>query len=300
MKVAAFNVKNLGLKKVSDSFVSDHLIQIISRYSVVVILEVVDKDNKAKKMLLEKLNKTSEHSYEMAYSSSLGRDTYKEQFVYFYRRDEVELVKNYQYKDNQPGDEDAFAREPYILHFRCLNTVLKDLVLIPVHTKPEDAKKEVDELYDVVEEIRKEWKIDNIMILGDFNADGRYLSEKKKGSLRICSEPFRWLIDDSVDTTTSNCNDNTYDRIVVYGSDMLKAIVPNSARALNFQKEFSLTDKDALRISDHYPVEVELQVELKTKPESKTKSPNKGPQKNAGAKRKPEQNSEAKTSAKRR
>lgn len=100
----------------------------------------------------------------------------------------------------------------------------------------------------------------------------------------------------------------------MYESDMLTAVVPNSAKALNFQKEFSLTDKDvrficfqglslsdhqnwlnvlilkrypvkifimrlsllskALRISDHYPVEVEL----KTKPEPKTKAktPNKG------------------------
>lgn len=42
----------------------------------------------------------------------------------------------------------------------CVHPVLEDLVLIPVHTKPEDAKKEVDELYDVVEAVRKEWKID--------------------------------------------------------------------------------------------------------------------------------------------
>lgn len=50
------------------------------------------------------------------------------------------------------------------------------------------------------------------MILGDFNADGRYLSKKKKEKIRICSEQFHWLISDDVDTTSSNHNDNTYDR----------------------------------------------------------------------------------------
>lgn len=50
------------------------------------------------------------------------------------------------------------------------------------------------------------------MILGDFNADGRYLSKKKKEKIRICSEKFHWLISDDVDTTSSNHNDNTYDR----------------------------------------------------------------------------------------
>uniref|UniRef100_A0A3B4F201 Deoxyribonuclease gamma-like n=1 Tax=Pundamilia nyererei TaxID=303518 RepID=A0A3B4F201_9CICH len=162
------------------------------------------------------------------------------------------------YEDNQAGDEDAFAREPFILRFDCPTTGLCYLVLIPVHTKPEDTLKELDELHDVVEDIRKKWKNDNIMILGDFNADGRYLSKKKKEKIRICSPSYDWLIDDDVDTTASNNNDNTYDRIVVYGETMSNAIVPNSAKSFNFQQEFKLTDEEALSISDHYPVEVEL------------------------------------------
>lgn len=100
----------------------------------------------------------------------------------------------------------------------------------------------------------------------------------------------------------------------MYESEMMAAIVPDSAKAFNFQKEFSLTDKDvrffcfqrlslsdhqnwlnvlilkrypvmefivrlsllskALRISDHYPVEVELKT--KPEPKTKTKTPNKG------------------------
>ncbi|MEQ2238780.1 hypothetical protein ILYODFUR_036839 [Ilyodon furcidens] len=51
------------------------------------------------------------------------------------------------------------------------------------------------------------------MILGDFNAAGSYLSKKKKKKIRISSPPFYWLIDDNVDTTTSNFNKNTYDRL---------------------------------------------------------------------------------------
>lgn len=43
------------------------------------------------------------------------------------------------------------------LTFLCV-TVVKDLVLIPVHTKPEDSQKELDELHDVVDAIRKKWR----------------------------------------------------------------------------------------------------------------------------------------------
>lgn len=56
------------------------------------------------------------------------------------------------------------------------------------------------------------------MLLGDFNADGRYLSKKKKEKIRICSSSYNWLIDDNVDTTASNKNDNTYDRWHTYST----------------------------------------------------------------------------------
>ncbi len=41
--------------------------------------------------------------------------------------------------------------------FLCIS-VVKDLVLIPVHTKPEDSQKELDELHDVVDAVRKKWR----------------------------------------------------------------------------------------------------------------------------------------------
>lgn len=268
MKIAAFNAKNLGQKKVTDQTVVRHLIKIMSRYSVVVILEVMDKSGKAMDKLLQDLNTSSSnrtHRYSMIASRQLGRDKYKEQFVCFYREADVTLEACHQYEDNQAGDEDAFAREPFILRFSCPTAAVKDLVLIPVHTKPDDSQKELDELHDVVEAVRRRWRTDNIMILGDFNADGRYLSKRKKDTIRFCSAPYHWLIEDDVDTTSSNFNDHTYDRIVVFGQTLLNAIVPGSAKSFNFQKEFKLTDEETLSVSDHYPVEVELKTDHKLK-----------------------------------
>lgn len=45
----------------------------------------------------------------------------------------------------------------------CLNvfvTVLKDIVLIPVHTTPSDSEKELDELYEVFLLVKDKWKTD--------------------------------------------------------------------------------------------------------------------------------------------
>lgn len=55
--------------------------------------------------------------------------------------------------------------------------------------------------------------IQNVMILGDFNADGSYVSDKNMKKICIRSDKnFHWLITDDEDTTASTKNDNTYDR----------------------------------------------------------------------------------------
>lgn len=53
------------------------------------------------------------------------------------------------------------------------------------------------------------------MILGDFNADGAYVTRKEMKGIRIRSDQnFHWLIGDDVDTTANTSNEHTYDRHV--------------------------------------------------------------------------------------
>ncbi|XP_053509397.1 deoxyribonuclease 1 like 4, tandem duplicate 2 isoform X1 [Ictalurus furcatus] len=276
MKIASFNVRRLGSSKLSDESTIKYLIKIVSRYSIIVILEVVDKSGKAMAKFLHKLNSTGnnkKHPYRMAMSSSLGRSLYKEQIACLYRPDQVQLIDTYQYEDNQEGDEDAFSREPFILRFGLPDRMVNEVVLIPVHTKPKDSEKEIDELYDVSMAVRKKWKTNNIMILGDFNADGAYVSKKKMKKIRIrTDEDFHWLIGDDVDTTASLSNDYSYDRIVVYKDDLLNAVVRNSAKPFNFHEAYDLSEEEALQISDHYPVEVSLKKKPVTRPKGHSKA----------------------------
>ncbi|XP_022597934.1 deoxyribonuclease-1-like isoform X1 [Seriola dumerili] len=260
MKIASFNIQKFGKNKVSDPDILKILTKIVSRYDIIVILEVVDISGTSVETFLDALNKSNKrHHYTLKISTRLGRTRYKEQFMFLYRDDMVDLVGSYQFDDETTVGGDVFARDPYILRFRCLNTVLKDLVMIPVHTKPEDSEKELDELYHVFLQVKEKWRTDNVMILGDFNADGSYVSKKEMKDISIRSNKnFHWLIGDDVDTTASTGNNHTYDRIVVYGDDMLQAVVPNSAKPFNFQKAYGLSEEQALKVSDHYPVEVEL------------------------------------------
>ncbi|XP_061910677.1 deoxyribonuclease-1-like 1 [Entelurus aequoreus] len=103
----------------------------------------------------------------------------------------------------------------------------------------------------------------NVMILGDFNADEKCVTHKGMKELRIRSDKnFHWLIGDDVDTTSNTANAHTYNRIVVYGDDVMAAIVPQSAKPFNFHREFSMTVELAQQVSDRYSVEVELSSSL--------------------------------------
>lgn len=261
MKIAAFNIRQLGMEKISKPEVVASIITILLRYDITLIMEVVDKTGKTAAILLDELNKRATNHYSYKLSDRLGRGRYKEQYLFIYRDDIVQLKRTFQYEDMQPGDEDAFSREPFVVQFKSSTTVVQDFVLIPQHTTPTDAVKEIDELYDVVMKVIEKWKTENIMILGDFNADGRYVPQKERKNIRLLEDSnFHWLIGDVVDTTTTLSTDQAYDRIVVYGNTLYQGIVQNSAKPFNFQEALKLSEEQALDISDHYPVEVELKL----------------------------------------
>ncbi|XP_016100728.1 deoxyribonuclease gamma-like [Sinocyclocheilus grahami] len=262
-KICAFNVKSFGDSKSADAKIMNSISRIVSRCDICLLQEVRDQKNKTIPRLLATLNRLNNNDYDSMASERLGRtQTYQEQYVFVYRKSKAKLRNQYQYPDTQKGDVDAFSREPFVVHFQAPKTVAKEFVLIPQHTTPSNATKEIDELYDVFVDIRARWKIENVMFLGDFNAACGYVAKKNRKNIRLFSDPsFIWLIQDNVDTTVKESTDCAYDRIVVHGEPFLRTIEPLSARPFNFPKEFQLTEAEALEVSDHYPIEVVLKTQ---------------------------------------
>lgn len=85
----------------------------------------------------------------------------------------------------------------------------------------------------------------DLLFLGDFNADCNYVRERDWPSVRLrSSEVFKWLIPDSADTTVGN-SDCAYDRIVACGARLRRSLKPQSAAVHNFQEEFGLDQAQA-------------------------------------------------------
>ncbi|XP_013862591.1 uncharacterized protein LOC106516669 [Austrofundulus limnaeus] len=174
----------------------------------------------------------------------------------------LKVKELYQYpklKGDEINETDVFSREPFVVRFHSATTRLKDFVLIGQHTSPKSAMEEMDELFTVVKRISKKWRTDNVMILGDLNAGCGYVTVKGWKSVRLRSDPkFSWLIGDEQDTTVREKTHCAYDRIIMYGQEILSNVVPGSAKPFNFKETFHLTEAEALEVSDHFPVEVDL------------------------------------------
>ncbi|XP_054636780.1 deoxyribonuclease I-like 1-like [Dunckerocampus dactyliophorus] len=263
LKICAFNVQSFGESKANNKKVMGILMKILSRCDLCLIQEVRDSKGRAMQALVKELNRFDiSNSYSYVESERLGRKSYKEQYVYIYRNNVLKVKEQYQYSKLEPegtNDTEVFSREPFIIRFHSPTTLIKDLVLIGQHTSPKTALKEMDELYIVFREIYRKWKTENVMILGDLNAACSYVTIKGWRAVRLRSDPkFVWLIGDEHDTTVREKTHCAYDRIIVRGREIISTIVPGSAQPFNFKETFHLSEEEALEVSDHFPVEVDL------------------------------------------
>ncbi|XP_060930963.1 deoxyribonuclease gamma-like isoform X2 [Limanda limanda] len=259
-RICSYNVEKLNMEKASNYKLVNTLARVVFRCDICLLQDVVDPDGKVEKKLLSTINRESHrfgnYVYKSVSSKGLGRSAGdKRNFVFLYRTETVTVVDKHQYETKPP----TFAREPLAVQFQSRTTLIKDFILVPVHTDPPHAVQEIDRLYDVFQKVSEKWKNKNVMFLGDFQAACAHMTRINKKKIRLFTNSnFTWLIGDKVDTTVSEDTNCAYDRIVVHGKSFLKAVVPMSAKVFDFKKEMYLTKSKVRDLSDHYPVEVEL------------------------------------------
>ncbi|XP_067869088.1 deoxyribonuclease-1-like [Heterodontus francisci] len=261
LKISAFNIQRFGQSKVDDRVTLGILIQILQRYDLITIEEVMEADNSAITELVMELNRSTKLQYNYIISDHLGRSSYREKYAFVYNENILKPIAWYHFDDGcEKCGTDTFIREPFIVHFHSLTTIVKDFVLVAIHTSPSYAVREVDALYDVWADARDHFNTENILILGDYNSACKYVTDSDWPHIRLRQHKnFHWLISDEIDTTVSKYTDCAYDRFVVTTEGLLKTIVPGSVKAFNFQKAFDLPYNTVKEVSDHYPIELELE-----------------------------------------
>ncbi|XP_071479349.1 deoxyribonuclease-1-like [Diadema antillarum] len=249
--IAAFNIQVLGQTKMGKPEVVDVLTQIITRYDMVLIQEIRDAAGTAIVNLLNAVNDYSRHSYAMALGPRVGRTSSKEQYAYFYREDMFSVKDSFTYSDSG----DLFEREPYVVLFGS-TTGVGDFSVIGLHSKPDDAVNELDQMTNVYNSAVSRFGNANSILMGDFNADCNYVTSSEWSQISIWTDTsFDWLIPNSADTTVKSTH-CAYDRIVLAGSSMKRRA--RSAGVFNFHSAYGLSYELAEDVSDHYPVYFKL------------------------------------------
>ncbi|NXD30361.1 DNSL2 protein, partial [Spelaeornis formosus] len=251
LRIGAFNIQAFGDTKMSNREVAEIIIKVLRRYDAVLVQEVRDSDLSAVSQLMEQLNRYKKFSFgKKTRSNVLGQGGGTE------NNTGNNLVKGMGMQVVQIPSESCKLMRAHRMERNYSSGKL--CLQSPTGQAPHDAVAEIDALYDVYLAIINKWGTDNMMFLGDFNADCSYVQPSDWSSIRLrSSDVFKWLIPDSTDTTVGK-SDCAYDRIVVCGNKLKRSIVSSSAGIYNFQRAFQLDQEEALAVSDHYPVEVKL------------------------------------------
>lgn len=188
----------------------------------------------------------------------MGRSTYKEQYAFVYRtKEKISVVTNYTYNDGKEEfHNDLFSREPFVVLFNIPCTEFKNVALVGVHIAPEEAVEEMKHLQKVRDSVSRKLRTSNIILMGDMNADCNFFRESKWQEVPMrMSSNYLWPICDDTDTTVKSTH-CAYDRFIIGGKTLRKAYIPGYAKAYRFDDAFSLSQEEALKVSDHYPVEI--------------------------------------------
>lgn len=259
--VASFNLKSYGDAKAANAAIVQTIARIITRYDIVAVQEIRDADGSAVRDLANAVVAVNA-AYRIVLGERLGRSRYKEQYAIFY--DSSRLLLDgapYTYDDDNDGNganaiddtglDDLFEREPLFAHFKTTDGGF-DFTVGDIHVKPSDAAVEIARLPMAISDAAGHYDEADVLVCGDFNADGSYYDENAVASVFPPSD-FLWLIGNEVDTTVASSN-NTYDRIV--GTATMAEDSAGRGGAFRFDEELDLASLGlrAADISDHYPV----------------------------------------------
>jgi deoxyribonuclease-1-like protein len=255
-KIAAFNIQLFGQAKSQKEDVMAVLTKIVREFDIVLIQEVRDVSEQTIPNFVEEIDQLKGPQYSFVRSERLGRTTSKEAYAYIYNTQTVQFIQGSDFVFNDVAD--VFEREPYTASFKIGNF---DFVLVGIHTKPDDAYNEIGNLTLVISSIQASKPEEkDIIVMGDFNADGSYFDESATSNPFKASQ-YHWLITDNMDTMVKT--DYTYDRIVILDATSSHEYSAGTAQVFYFDQIYGLNNQTFVgEVSDHYPVFAQYQTDL--------------------------------------
>lgn len=250
ISVASFNIQVFGTSKARKPHVMDILARVVRKFDIVAIQEIRSKDQTIIPRFVEQINSTGAR-YAHVLGPRLGRTSSKEQYVFIFNTDTIEVDHSATYTVADPSDR--LHREPLIGLFRARAPPGSNpftFQLVNIHTDPDEVKSEVEALADVYRAVLTDSTNErDVIVLGDLNA-----SEYQLGSLGKIPG-ITWAISNQ---KTNTRRTKSYDNLVFHSNETNE--YTGRSGVVDLLREFNLTEEEALAVSDHLPVWAEFRV----------------------------------------
>jgi endonuclease/exonuclease/phosphatase family metal-dependent hydrolase len=255
LRVYSFNIQIFGDSKMKKPEVVQVLVDIVSQADVAAIQEVRSLSDEPVKAFMAQLDP----KYGYVLGPREGRTASKEQYWVIYDTDKLEV------KDRAVFDdvEDGFQRNPMAVYFQTKAGF--DFILINNHIQPSSAADEIDLLPEVVAYFQDKWNEEDVMVVGDFNADGSYYNEDNLINVFPESD-YLIILTNEYDTTVAGNGDDatTYDRFIITNS--AREDYTGAFGVVYYDKmyDFAALGIEPKHISDHFPIWAEFWVDRDT------------------------------------
>jgi endonuclease/exonuclease/phosphatase family metal-dependent hydrolase len=251
IKIMSFNIQIFGVSKMARPEAAWILADIVSRADVIAVQEVRSAGIDPVEQFMALLPET----YKYVIGPRQGRSTSKEQYWVIYDAAKITVLE----EDSWPDKDDIFERSPYAVYFKTNGAF--DFILLNNHIQPGAAESEIRALPDIVTYYADLWKDSDVLVVGDFNADGQYFDSSLLDS--IFPEIMYKNIFTIEDTTLAKSH-NTYDRFIIT-NPAVEDFTGNFG-VIRFDETYNFDEYSIspITISDHYPIWAEFRTDRDT------------------------------------
>ncbi|NQW46975.1 MAG: endonuclease/exonuclease/phosphatase family protein [Planctomycetes bacterium] len=242
--IASFNIQVFGESKMAKPQVVDVLARVVRTFDIVAIQEIRAKSDQIIPEFVRRVNADGSR-YQFVIGPRLGRTASKEQYVFIYDTNRIELDPTS--VGTLPDPSDRLHRPPLHARFRVRANPPElgfSFWLVDTHTDPDEVPQEVDALADVflaMKSLRPDE--DDVILLGDLNAAPVQFGRIKQ------IPAITWAVS-GVPTNTRRSK--TYDNLIF--DQIATSEYTGRWGVVDLQNTFGLSIDKALEVSDHNPV----------------------------------------------
>jgi endonuclease/exonuclease/phosphatase family metal-dependent hydrolase len=238
----SFNIQIFGTAKMAKPKAAELLADLISGAGLAAVQEVRSLSAEPVETFMALLP----DRYGYVLGPRQGRSISKEQYWIIYDREKFTILES----DTWADPEDRFERNPLAVYVQSAGAF--DFILINNHIKPSGAAEEIAALPEVIAYYRELWGEEDLLIVGDFNADGIYYDESRLEEVFPPGE-YHSLITNDMDTTLAR-GDYTYDRFIISASALEDFAGMRGVIRYDEVYDFEAYGISPRQLSDHYPV----------------------------------------------